>query len=78
MTQEWSKECQAVKVIGTFFDLQYVEATALDGSSLIQNVVSQGCDGESVISGHCAGVQQKICEVVLHAAYVHCYAHCLK
>ena len=29
------------------------------------------------MSGRCAGVQQKICEVVPHAAYVHCYAHCL-
>ena len=36
-----------------------------------------GYDGASVISGRCAGVQQKICEVVPHAAYVHCYAHCL-
>ena len=29
------------------------------------------------MSRHCAGVQQKICEVVSHAAYVHCCAHCL-
>ena len=39
--------------------------------------MSQGYDGASVMSGRCAGVQQKICEVVPHAAYVHCYAHCL-
>ena len=29
------------------------------------------------MSGHCAGVQQRICEVVPHDTYVHCYAHCL-
>ena len=29
------------------------------------------------MSGHCAGVQQKICEVVPLAIYVHCYAHYL-
>ena len=40
-------------------------------------IVSPGYDGASVMSGRCAGVQQKICEVVPHAAYVHCYAHCL-
>ena len=40
-------------------------------------IVSQGYDGASDMSGHCAGVQQKICEVVPHAAYVHCCAHCL-
>ena len=69
----------------------YVEATALDANSLSafildalreneldpQCIVSQGYDGASVMSGRCAGVQQKICEVIPHATYVHCYAHCL-
>ena len=29
------------------------------------------------MSGLCTGVQQKVCEVVPHVVYVHCYAHCL-
>ena len=37
-------------------------------------IVSQGYDGASSVM---SGVQQKICEVVPHAGYVHCYAHCL-
>ena len=69
--------------------MTYVEATALDSSSLSaffsmrknqlypECIVSQGYDGASVMSGRCAGVQQKICQVVPHAAYVYCYAHCL-
>ena len=43
-----------------------------------QCLVSQGYDGASVMSGCCAGVQEKVCEMVPHAVYVHCYAHCLK
>ena len=31
----------------------------------------------SVMSGQCTGVQQRICEIVPQATYVHCYAHCL-
>ena len=82
-------DVEAVKLFEHF--LTYVEATALDASSLSafildalrknqldpECIVSQGYDGASVMSGRCAGVQQKICEVVPHAAYVHCYAHCL-
>ena len=82
-------DVEAVKLLEHFFT--YVEATALDSSSLSafildalrknqldpECIVSQGYDGASVMSGRCAGVQQKICEVVPHAAYVHCYAHCL-
>ena len=82
-------DVEAVKLLEHVFT--YVEATALDSSSLsafILNalrknqldpecIVSQGYDGASVMSGRCAGVQQKICEVVPHTAYVHCYAHCL-
>ena len=69
--------------------LTCVEDTALDTSSLStftldalrynqsdpECFVSQGYDGASVMSGCCAGIQQKICEFVPHAAYVHCYAH---
>ena len=29
------------------------------------------------MSGHYAGVQQHICDIVPHATYVHCYAHYL-
>ena len=82
-------DVEAVKLLEHIFT--YVEATALDSSSLSafilgalrknqldpECIVSQGYDGASVMSGRCAGVQQKICEVVPHAAYVHCYAHCL-
>ena len=82
-------DVEAVKLFEHF--LTYVEATALDADSLSafildalrknqldpECIVSQGYDGASVMSGRCAGVQQKICEVVPHAAYVHCYAHCL-
>lgn len=71
--------------------LTFVEAASLDASSLSafildtlkkndldpQCLVSQGYDGASVMSGRCAGVQQKVCEVVPHAVYMHCYAHCL-
>ena len=71
--------------------LTFVEAASLDASSLSvyildtlrkndldpQCLVSQGYDGTSVMSGRCTGVQQKIWEVVPHAVYVHCYAHCL-
>ena len=72
---------EAVKLFEHFFN---VEATALDASSyslsafildtLRKNqldpacLVSQGYDGASVMSGCCAGVQQKICEVVPHAS----------
>ena len=82
-------DVEAVKLFEHF--LTYVEATALDANSLSgfildalrknqlnpECIVSQGYNGASVMSGHCAGVQQKICEVVPHAAYAHCYAHCL-
>ena len=71
--------------------LTFVEAASLDASSLSafildtlkkndldpQCLVSQGYDGASVMSGRCAEVQQKVYEVVPHAVYMHCYAHCL-
>ena len=65
-----------------------VEANACSLSEFILNalrknrldpqcIISKGYDGASVMSGHCAGVQRYICDVVPHAKYVHCYAHCL-
>ena len=71
-----------------------MEVTSLDAHSLsefilnilrkngidLECIVSQGDDGASVMSGHCAGVQWLhwyICDIVPHATYVHCYAHCL-
>ena len=82
-------DVEAVKLFEHF--LTYVEATSLDAGSLStfildtlrkngldpKCIVSQGYDGASVMSGRCTGVLQRICEVVPHAAYVHCYAHCL-
>ena len=61
--------------------LTFVEAAFLDASSLSafildkltkndldpQCLVSQGYDGASVMSGPCAGVQEKVCDVVPHA-----------
>ena len=71
--------------------LTYVEATSLNAESLSkyildtlkehgldpQNIISQGYDGASVMSGCCSGVQQRIKEIAPEAVYVHCYAHCL-
>jgi len=39
------------------------------------NIVSQGYDGASVMSGRYSGVQTRIWAPM--AVYVHCYAHCL-
>jgi len=41
------------------------------------NIVSQGYDGASVMSGRCSGVQTRIRAIAPMAVYVHCYAHCL-
>ena len=40
-----------------------------------KQIVSQGYDGASVMSGRCSGVQERIREVVTQARYIHCYAH---
>ena len=40
-------------------------------------MVSQGYDSAAVMSGCVSGVQQCIREVVPHAVYIHCHAHCL-
>ena len=86
-------DLEEVKLFEHFFT--YVEVTSLDACSLSEFIlnslrengidpkciVSQGYDGASVMSGHCAGpgVQRYICDIVPHATctYVHCYAHCL-
>ena len=82
-------DIDAVKLYEHF--LTYVEATSLDARSLSEFIlnalkkngldpgciVSQGYDGASVMSGHCAGVQKYVCDIAPHATYVHCYAHCL-
>ena len=71
--------------------LTYVKAESLNAEGLSsyiletlqkfgldpKNIVSQGYDGASVMSGHCSGVQQHIKTVAPMAVYVHCYAHCL-
>ncbi|KAL3973698.1 hypothetical protein ACER0C_024905 [Sarotherodon galilaeus] len=42
-----------------------------------QNLVGQGYDGASVMSGSHSGVQARIKEVAKYAFYIHCSAHCL-
>ncbi len=70
--------------------LTYVPAPSLTAQSLTmyildtlrkhqleaKNIVSQGCNGASVLSGHLSGVQARIREVVHQALYVHCNANC--
>ena len=46
-------------------------------TSLCHQWFSQGYDGAAVMSGCVSGVQQHIREVVPHAVYIHCHAHCL-
>lgn len=41
------------------------------------NLVGQGYDGASVMSGKNSGVQARVREVAKQAFYVHCNAHCL-
>ena len=71
--------------------LTYVSAESLTAESLTayildtlannnlnpKNIVSQGYEGASVMSGRCSGVQTRIQQVVPQAAYIHCNAHCL-
>ena len=58
-------------------NLMYIEATSPNWLNL-ECLVSQGCDGASVISAQCSAVQQRVREKVPHAIYVHCNAHILK
>lgn len=69
--------------------LTFVEATSLCAESLSTylldtlrqhqidaiNLVSQGYDGASVMSGKCSGVQERIRRVAPMGVYIHCYAH---
>ena len=71
--------------------LTYVKAESLNAEGLSsyildtlqkfgldpRDIVSQGYDGASVMSGHLSGVQQHIKAVAPMAVYVHCYVHCL-
>ena len=77
----------------TIYDrfLTYVPAESLTAESLAmnilttlrnhqldpKNIVLQGYDGASVMSGNCSGVQTGIREIVPQGIYVHCNAHCL-
>ena len=42
-----------------------------------ENLVGQGYDGASSMSGIFNGVQKNICDITPHALYVHCAAHSL-
>ena len=71
--------------------LTYVSAPSLTAESLTKyildtlrkhdlepnNIVSQGYDGASDMSGSISGVQARIREIAPRALYVHCNAHCL-
>ena len=41
----------------------------------IDNLIGQGYDGASVMSGHLSGVQERIRRKIPQALYVHCFAH---
>ena len=42
-----------------------------------QYIVSQGYDGDAVMSGKCSGVQERLRQAAPYAVYIHCYAHTL-
>lgn len=83
--------CLVVRYVGNVKQhfLSYVQATSLNAESLSlyikeqlihygldpNNIVSQGYDGASVMSGSCSGVQVRIKEVAPCAHYIHCYAY---
>ena len=68
-------------VVASNLTAEHLSKYILDTLSLfnldVNMIVSQGYDGASVMSGCRAGVQQRIKDVVPHAIYVHCHAHCL-
>ena len=68
-------------VVASNLTAEYLTNYILDTLSLfsldVNMIVSQGYDGASVMSGCCCGVQQRIRELVPHAIYIHCHAHCL-
>lgn len=52
--------------------------TVLDNNSLnVQDIVGQGYDGGSNMSGGAKGVQARIKSLNPRAMYTHCFAHCL-
>lgn len=69
--------------------LTYVHVRELDAQSLtttitntlqkhgleLENLVSRGYDGASVMSGHLSGVQERIRRIAPQATYIHCHAH---
>ena len=68
-------------VVASNLTAEHLSKYILDTLSLFNldtnKIVSQGYDGASVMSGCSIGVQQRIKEVVPHATYIHCHAHCL-
>ena len=46
-------------------------------SSYIQQALYDFDTNNSVMSGHCTGVQTRVREFAPYAAYIHCYAHVL-
>jgi hypothetical protein len=56
---------------------QYIIDTLTHYHFDLSSVVSQGYDGAAVLSGSVSGIQACIREIVPHAIYVHCQAHCL-
>ena len=54
---------------------QYILQELEDNGLEVQNLVGQGYDGASVMSGRCSGVQERIWRIVPQAIYVHCFAH---
>ena len=46
-------------------------------SSYIQQALYDFDANNSVMSGHCIGVQTRVREFAPYAAYIHCYAHVL-
>ena len=57
--------------------VQYIKDTLSLFNLHLPSIVSQGYDGASVMSGCMSGVQARIRELVPHAIYIHCHAHCL-
>lgn len=57
--------------------VQYITDTLSLFNLNLSSMVSQGYDGAAVMSGCVSGVQTRIRELVPHAIYIHCHAHCL-
>ena len=69
--------------------LHFIPADGLDAQSLLESVkqtlakcnidkndcIAQCYDGASVMSGCNSGVQERFCQEVPQAVYIHCYAH---